>query len=363
MSNAINELIETSWKITKGNADYIFMSQARPLINEIQKILRIDSIFNEQENKLIDQFIHEKPTRKLNKYEFRQFLINSVHYASLEELFVSRFKMDCGDVRRCLDEYSNENITQPVSKLRAWEEIKQRDDFIREQTTTIESYESKYNRLLLDNNEQKIKIERLQNEIEILNNYIKSMQKELSKTPGESKTSSLLNKLKDRDIHVKNLDQVCKEYKSMLKQYEKKELEINNVMKDLEKTILEQDKLINNLQEKFALQNTESKIKNFLISIPIIKQCYMSLKYKQDNKITRIFILNITSLVLTFLLFANIINACFRFVFAIFYYITSSKYFDKFNYVYDNYGHRFQVLEIWRRIPFLEQLIYRVINW
>ena len=47
----IDKLIDICWKRVKGTSDFIFLSQIRPIINEIQDILQKDSLFNEREMK------------------------------------------------------------------------------------------------------------------------------------------------------------------------------------------------------------------------------------------------------------------------------------------------------------------------
>lgn len=385
--STIDKLISICWKRVRGNSNFIFLSQIRPIIHEMQSILRVDSIFNDNENKIIEQFIQSDPMKKLQKQEFKMFLNRSVQYGNIQILLLNRFKITTSEIEMRLklyDEVHNgSDLPLPVSsdsrpssssatkeyKYKFWDELKKKDEYIKEKTQDLNSKDIKYSRLLSQFDDQTEVNKSLHKENTILKNYIKELEFKLSHNPDNKSSRTLLSKLKDRDLTIKDLDQVGKEYRKRITQLEQRETETNIAIKKLEQSLVEQDKLVEALKEKLLSQSNETTtpttnmLKEFICSLPIIKQWILLLKYKQDNKSNRIFVLNMFTLVLSAWMFGLMLQFVYR---------SSSLLFSTCSvtpkaYIYDNYGRskiwsKFS-FDFWRRLPWLEQFVYRFIDW
>ncbi|RCK55580.1 hypothetical protein Cantr_05423 [Candida viswanathii] len=383
--STIDDLISICWKRVRGSSNFIFLSQIRPIIHEMQLILRVDSIFTDTENKLIEQFIQSDPMRKLQKQEFRVFLNRSVQYGNLLVLLLNRFKITTSEielrVKHFDDVVPNGELLSPADSLssrpstsgkeykyKVLDELKRKDEYIREKTQDLNSKEMKYSRLLSQFDEQVLVNKTLENENVVLKNYVKELEAQLARKPEDKSSRTLLTKLKDRDLTIKDLDQIGKEYRKRITQLEQREMETNIAVKKLEQSLLEQDKLVETLKDKLISQTNESSaptLKGFIATMPIIKQWIMFLKYKQDIKSNRMFVLNMITLVLTAWLFGLMLQLVYRSG-VILFYATSSSNIPR-TYVYDNYG-RSRIwgrlgFDFWRRLPWLEQIVYRFIDW
>ena len=106
----------------------------------------------------------------------------------------------------------------------------------------------------------------------------------MSHNPDNKSSRTLLSKLKDRDLTIKDLDQVGKEYRKRITQLEQRETETNIAIKKLEQSLVEQDKLVEALKEKLLSQSNETTtpttnmLKEFICSLPIIKQWILFFK-------------------------------------------------------------------------------------
>lgn len=383
--STIDNLVSICWKRVRGNSNFIFLSQIRPIIHEMQGILRIDSIFNENENKLIEQFIQSDPMKKLQKQEFKIFLNRSIQYGNLQLLLLNRFKITSNELEmriKLFDDTPNGDILLPDSlnsrpssssakeyKYKMWDELKRKDEFIRERTQDLNSKDLKYTRLLSQFNEQMQTNKNLQNENTVLKSHINDLESRLTRTPDGKGSRVLLSKLKDRDLTIKDLDQVGKEYRKRISQLELRELETNIAVKKLEQSLIEQQKLVEALKKKLLCQTNGDRngnsimLKEFIYSLPIIKQWILFLKYKQDNKSNKLFVLNMIALVLSAWLFGLMLQFIYRSITL----LISTTTIAPNGYIYDSYGRsgiwntfRF---DFWRQLPWLEQLVYRFIDW
>ena len=141
--NIIDKLIDICWKRVRGTSDFIFLSQIRPIINEIQDILQKDSLFNERENEIIKQFIQSDPMKKLQKQELKKFIERSVEFGNFEIFLFNRHKLTSYEIKRRIEQNSllNDSMTNTKIprllpnreyKYKVWDELRQKDDYIKE---------------------------------------------------------------------------------------------------------------------------------------------------------------------------------------------------------------------------------------
>lgn len=374
--NIIDKLIDICWKRVRGTSDFIFLSQIRPIINEIQDILQKDSLFNERENEIIKQFIQSDPMKKLQKQELKKFIDRSVEFGNFEIFLLNRHKLTSYEIKRRIEQNSLLNDSMANTKIprllpnreykyKVWDELRQKDDYIKEKTQALESKDLKYSLLLSQIDEQLLAVKTLKGENLTLKKHIQELESQLSRQPPVNKSNAVYHlQLKERDLTIKKLDQVGKEYKKRIHQLEQQQLETSKAMNKLKQSILEQDKLVGRLKERLINKTNDdtSKLKKFVTSLPIIKQWYILLKYKMDNKSTKMFALNIMLLILTAWLFGMVVQMTYRTGILLF-----STSPSPATYVYDSYGkNRLNYrlgFDVWRNIPWLEKLIYHYLEW
>lgn len=372
----IDKLIDICWKRVRGTSDFIFLSQIRPIINEIQDILQKDSLFNERENEIIKQFIQSDPMKKLQKQELKKFIDRSVEFGNFEIFLLNRHRLTSQDIKRRIEQNSflNDSMTDtkiprllPTReyKYKVWDELRQRDDYIKEKTQALDSKDLKYSQLLSQIDEQHLTVKALKGENLTLKKHIRELESQLSKQPPVNATNAVYGlQLKERDLTIKKLDRVGKEYKKRIGQLEQQQLEASKAMNILKQSILEQDKLVGKLKEKLINKTNDDKsnLKKFITSLPIIKQWYILLKYKMDNRNTKMFALNIMLLIVTAWLFGMVLQMTYRTGILLF-----STSPSPATYIYDNYGRNrlnFRLgFDLWRNIPWLEKLIYYYLEW
>lgn len=372
----IDKLIDICWKRVRGTSDFIFLSQIRPIINEIQDILQKDSLFNERENEIIKQFIQSDPMKKLQKQELKKFIDRSVEFGNFEIFLLNRHRLTSQDIKRRIEQNSflNDSMTDtkiprllPTReyKYKVWDELRQRDDYIKEKTQALDSKDLKYSQLLSQIDEQHLTVKALKGENLTLKKHIRELESQLSKQPPVNATNAVYGlQLKERDLTIKKLDRVGKEYKKRIGQLEQQQLEASKAMNILKQSILEQDKLVGKLKEKLINKTNDDKsdLKKFITSLPIIKQWYILLKYKMDNRNTKMLALNIMLLLVTAWLFGMVLQMTYRTGILLF-----STSPSPATYIYDNYGRNrlsFRLgFDLWRNIPWLEKLIYHYLEW
>ncbi|EGW35324.1 uncharacterized protein SPAPADRAFT_132013 [Spathaspora passalidarum NRRL Y-27907] len=393
ISRPVDDLINLSWiRTARGvNREYIYASQLQSVIAEIEKALAIGSILTEDEMRLFIKLAEKKQDMKIKKTQLKELISAAAEMHSFEELLQTRFNMGESDIRRCLnvpssgyDEHTKSPIvpvSRPLSsrtpsdersgaksdKGLLWEELHVKDKYIHDKDHEIELKNTENLNLRRINREQEKSIRKLDNELSVLKNHVRSLESQLSKIPGERATRNLLTKLKDRDLVIKSLEQVCEEYRENISDLEKKEAENFKELNEIKKTLNHQDQIFENLQKNLPVGSTgDTKLKGFLMNLPFVKQYLYYLQYKHENKDVKMFILNIIALIFAACLVGNILQLIFYVIMA---FIRSKGECETAQYVYDDYNFnggwltRSSFFDNWRGIMWLEELIYRFTDW
>ncbi|KAK6454104.1 myosin-like protein [Scheffersomyces xylosifermentans] len=421
-SSLIDDLINICWsRIARGSsADSIFISQVLGLISEIENALSIKKLLKDDELKLLKQMIQGTPQMRLPKKEFKEFLSRLVNFPNFEIFLYQRCNISADDLQRIMkvpykgpvSSYPSpkpmenyQTFSRPSSKpyqstifeskinvptqLRSpptspsdWKlksELESKQRLLSSTDSELRRKEAQNNDLVADNSLQRRKIHQLENEVDTLNNYIQTLEDQLSKRPGEGNSKRTLEKLKDRDRTIKGLEQLCNEYKKEITALEEGEAKQVKQATELIKYLNDQDVLIKNLQLKLALTGEDlqlqskrasledqgiedSRLKRFLLNLPFLKQYYFYYKYKQHNKSPIMFIINIVALISSAILALNLLEYGLYFFTWVF-----TKSYDTSTYVYDSYGtdtfNTKATFVWWKEIDSLEYLVYSLSEW
>ncbi|KAI5953427.1 hypothetical protein KGF54_002799 [Candida jiufengensis] len=371
LNNCLPILVEISWQKVVGNNERIFLSQLRNLFNEMEKILKINSIFNAKELNLIESFIITKPTYRLNKKELVKFILKSIHLNSFENLLVERFQFDDYYIAECINNALNgvKNNTNSIkneyyeNRRNAWSSnssIKEKNS----NETSGKIMQLELNELKKVNKNQEKELRSLRLENEKLNDQIFQLIKKTSST-NELNDSSNSLELAEQRLKIKELTNQCETYKLENELLKENEAQIIKSVETLEGNILKQDKLIEYLKQKLPIEKfnqTNHKVLNFIKKIPYLKSYYYKLNTTEDLKDTKIFVLFMFSIFAIFTILLSTLQLIIT--------LTRKSNSNNIGYVYDNYSSESENNLFWRlsiatigQLPYIEKLMYDIIDW
>ncbi|KAI5960390.1 uncharacterized protein KGF55_004682 [Candida pseudojiufengensis] len=370
LSNCLPILVEISWNKIVGSKERIFLSQLRNLFNEIGKILRIESIFNEEELNLIEIFISSKPTYRLNKQELIKFILKSIHLNSFEKLLKERFQFDDCYVNECIQRAFNGDIVDNTSTIsRDYNEYKRNvgsDYTIKEESISNERRDevddknthlirSELNQLKSKTEEQELEIRNLKIENEKLLNQINQLPV-TSSSRNENK-----DKLKDieKNLKIEELTEKCEKCMEENKKLKLNEIKISKSFETLEKKIAKQDQLLENYRRSRSVTVERKSFSRFdvLNRFSFKWNVFKDIR-KHSLKDVRIILLLIVSL-FTFLALLSVGVQIIKLISNI---VTRSC---NTGYVYDNYNNGFWKLsltKLYQTPIYLKNFIYNLLN-
>ncbi|KAG7661059.1 uncharacterized protein J8A68_005431 [[Candida] subhashii] len=305
----VDDLINLSWtRATRGNVGSINVSQVRSVIEEMQNALGVDSLLKENEIGYLEDLMSTKKSLQIKKDEFKGFLLTLVSCDDFEDLFQKRFGLKESDISRRLDipivnsGGIREDHVRPVvvksqysptsNKIsgRMTHGIKQK---------TIAELQQEVLELKEKNLRQETKIAFLESQVSERNNSETYLESRLSKIAGE--------KLKCRDREIERLKKMCLDKEKTISEYQRRESEVIYEIDQTNKLLQDQKELIQKLQEGLSEQIEEddySRIKQFIMNLPILNQYKIFLKYKHGIKSSKVFYLNVAALIATALIIA-----------------------------------------------------------
>ncbi|EMG47863.1 hypothetical protein G210_1682 [Candida maltosa Xu316] len=352
----IDKLVSTCWKIVGNSTDSIFLYQVRQSIQEMQQILQIDVLFDDTESRSIDKYIKSGGSKKISRQEFIVLLDKTVKEDSFKQLLLTRFNLTTRDIERLIERYvENVRSPHPVRNIRSRESLKEKEEYIKEMTKDFTSGNLQFSRLHQKYKEQKNEITQLTKENSDLTNEVSVLRRVSRDVAENGSLTSLKEKLKEREL-------VLNKYKQLVRQLEQREAATTKAVERLQQALNAQNEVVEKLSKKLIAKESEtSTIKGFLLKLPLIKQWYLFLKYKQSNKDPKMFWLHIVTILASAWL-------CCWVVYLLYY--SSVLFFSSTpnvtTYIYDknrSSNRLGSVFGFWRKVPWVEELVYKFIEW
>ncbi|KAK6460904.1 hypothetical protein DFJ63DRAFT_320332 [Scheffersomyces coipomensis] len=345
--------------------------------------------------------IEATPMMKLYKRNVQEFILKLVKFNRFDQFLQTRFQISLSDLRLSLNvssssSHKNTSSYLPFPFKRSEKESTEPSKSWFSRTTTIPDSRQLHSpplsppilppsstiiptdlikknqeieRLQFQNKSleatirtKESRILELQKEIITINKHTNNIEQQLHKRPDQNNVSKLLQRIKDKDGSIKDLQLLCEEYRQEISDLKQAQTLKQPMIDELIKNVTKQDSLIHQLQQKLQLDQKSSsspQINSFLLNLPFIKQYYFLLKYKQDHKNWGLIMINILTLILSMIILLNGL----QFVL----YVTLWIFTTRVNpsaYVYDDYGDSVfsltSTFEWWKEIEWLEYLVYNL---
>ncbi|KAI5969132.1 hypothetical protein CANMA_001799 [Candida margitis] len=356
LENSLDYLIDQCWSKCIGNKEKIILGQIPVLINEIQTILKIDSLFTSTEVKYIGQFLDEYSDWKFNKSEVKKFIVSSISAESFANLLRDRFGLTNEVVRRRIKDSRPSDTTD---SFRIWRNsqntAESKAKVIKDEE--IEKLRKEIAMLKQSNEEKEIRLKISEREINGLNTRLADLSTIYKNRGNDEK--SLAAQLAEKNAALVESTRLCKKYKEACVEYKQREKETELALKTLEREVAKQNEMIEFLQNRLPLGQDSGSVKQLLVNLPIVKQGYFFLKYKHDLKDKRVLMVSIISTICFFLLLLNGLQLIYMIVSV----ILASLGKDS-GIVYDNDRIRSPgVIDLISTVPSIEKFIYDYIDW
>ena len=209
LDRSLDHLIDQSWSKCFGKIDKIDMAQLFNLINDVQKVLKIESLFTSTELKNINHFKNQSSHLKFTKSDAKRFILSVTGAESFASLLKDRFGLSNEVVReRIYDSKSSSN-----DAFRFWRNSQNKIE-LRARSIKDEEIDNLRKEIAImrqTNNEKDIQLKISEQEIDRLKTRLADLTT-LYKNGGDNR-ASLVTQLADRDAALIELTQLCKQYK------------------------------------------------------------------------------------------------------------------------------------------------------
>jgi hypothetical protein len=371
----IDDIINQCWdRIIDG--DTTVVGRILVVITDLERALSVKSLLLRDELSLLESMIAKSPDLKLQKSEFKHFLLRLVKYTDFDKFLQDRFKISYGDLLMIANStrtrhkiFTNEpqQRLEPTKKFNyrlASDLVAKENDILHRDGEIIALTDENY-QLHADIKRVNLQVIDLKRQLESSNTYaalLETMIREKSTNDLPVKSIDNLKKIKQQDLMIELLEKQKNQLQQELDEFIKKDLQNELKFKQLANQINQSTKLQNSIKNKLQLDEPTTpskKAQSFIKNLPFVKQYYLYYTYKQHASNPGMVMLNITTLVLTTILVLNMVQVMIYLAQTIF-----GSHSTMADYIYDLYrvGWNFDFV-IWKKFDFIEGLMWEIEDW
>lgn len=461
-SSFIDELLQFCWDrvVLHTGKDFIYVTQTRAFIAEMEAFLAAKNLFKEDELLLLESMARGKPHLTLHRKALNSFLLKLVPFRSLEEFLETRTGSSKYDIMRLVGNLSittrdikredtylrnearmlpperdtarpfletkYESLRGPPEPLSRYREGKEylegpkekyntrplhtqetsfekrpySSDFPYERADKYPIYTSErpyssglfFSRLSINQENgarlpedlqelkigensdsstlvrsQKRRIQELEDKVHELSRKTRLL--ELQKKSPSQRSNLILSDLSaqilEKEDTIRSLEKLCDRYQTDLANFAAVDKSNSAKTNKITEALNTQDELIKKLKQRLQLEadnagSDSSKLKNFLMTLPFIKQYFVYFKYQLDQRNFSSILVNLLTLFFTCVLVLNVLKMLLYGAVA----LTTRLQTGFSEYVYDVYDSSDEIRMVWwREIPWLEYGISSMWDW
>ncbi|KAG5421885.1 hypothetical protein I9W82_000978 [Candida metapsilosis] len=354
LENSLDYLLDQSWDKFNGNRATISAKEIPDLISEMETILGIGYLLTQIVEASIKPFISQDPDSRFSKSDVKKIITFMISPKSFASVLRDEAGLSDESVRSRI---MNNSRTSKNDTFHIWKKhqniAEMKAKSVKDEE--IEQLNKEIAHLKQANDQKELKLKISEREINRLNTRVEDLANVYKDRGAGERT--LVAQLDDKNAALIESTHLCKKYKDACAEYKQREKETALAVKTLEKEINRQNEVIQFLQKQLPVDNESSSTKDFLKNLPIVKQCFIFLKYRHDLKDTRVLIMSVIGMIFFFSFMVNLVQVV--------YLILSATSFDK------NSGIIFNedvirsrgVLDLLSVVPAIEKFVYEYIDW